>query len=435
MAHKYREHKEFWYVYNCDFRGRVYCASPGLSPQGPDFAKGLLRFSTPRELGADGAFWLAVHGANTFGYDKDSFAGRHAWVLQHEDSILGVAADPLESRARSFWGDSDSPYQFLAFCFEWAAYKEYGPGFLSSLPVGLDGSCNGLQNFSAMLRDGVGGGATNLLSSAKPSDIYQQVANVLINRLGAIAETEELARQWLAYGVTRKLTKKPVMTLPYGSTQQSCRESIEDHIRASIETSPWQGREIFQAAVFLSAHLWEAIGVVVIAARNAMGWLQEASRKISKENLPIQWHTPTGFRVFQGSVKWESVRVKTQLCGRCELYVAHDTAEIDARKQAQGVSPNFVHSMDATHLMATVNRGTDITHWAMVHDSYGTYACDIPKLAVHLREAFVNIYKNNDVLNQFRDELQLSSGVQLPPVPPTGELDIEDVLEAEYFFG
>jgi DNA-directed RNA polymerase len=37
--------------------------------------------------------------------------------------------------------------------------------FVSHLPVAFDGSCNGLQNYSMMLRDEVGGAATNLVPS------------------------------------------------------------------------------------------------------------------------------------------------------------------------------------------------------------------------------------------------------------------------------
>lgn len=438
MSNKYREYGEFWYVYNCDFRGRVYCASPGLSPQGPDFAKGLLTFSGAKELGDTGPFWLAVHGANTFGYDKASYQDREQWVRDNNAAILAVAANPLGSSERSFWSGADKPYQFLAFCFEWEGYIREGASYKCSLPIALDGSCNGLQNFSAMLRDGVGGSATNLCKSTKPEDIYHRVADVVVRKLTARTDCD-MAAQWLAFGITRKITKKPVMTLPYGSTRQSCRESVEDHIRDAITAGlyvPWSGRQIFTASLYLSAVIWESIGDVVIAARAAMGWLQDASRDVSKQNMPLVWHTPTGFRVYQGSVKWETEIVRTQLCGRCELGIAVETAQIDLRKQAQGISPNFVHSMDASHLVLTTLRGAElgINDWAMIHDSFGTYACDTEVLHRALREAFVKLYSTN-ILESFRDEVQARTGVDLPILPGYGELDIEDVLEAEYFFG
>jgi DNA-directed RNA polymerase len=432
MSQKYRDEKEFYYVYTCDFRGRIYAASPGLSPQGADFSKGLIEFANGKPLGERGAFWLSVHGANTYGYDKDTYAGRAAWVEEHSDIICRTATDPFGSTERSFWSDADKPYQFLAFCFEYAAFRSTGPTYVSRLPIALDGSCNGLQNFSAMLRDAIGGSATNLCRVDKPADIYQTVANRTAENVGAV---EGMSTEWLGFGITRKLAKKPVMTLPYGSTLQSCRESIEDYIYEHIETSPWAGRDIFAASKMLSGIMWKSIGDTVVAAREAMHWLQQCSKVLSKENLPIIWHSPLGFRVYQGTVKWHSTVVNTQLCGRVQLFIAAATDQIDKYKQSNGVAPNFVHSMDACHLMSTVLLGSDIESWAMIHDSYGTHACDIDRLHVVLREAFVNMYQEHDVLQNFLNEQEAVCSSTFPERPADGTLDLSGVMQSEYFFG
>ena len=49
---------------------------------------------------------------------------------------------------------------------------------LTHIPIALDGTCNGLASFfSLLLRDEVGGAATNLIPSEKPQDIYAIVAD------------------------------------------------------------------------------------------------------------------------------------------------------------------------------------------------------------------------------------------------------------------
>ncbi len=313
MAEKYSSKAKFYFVYTCDFRGRVYAASPSFSPQGADFAKGLLHFHEAKELGETGAYWLAVQGSNVYGYDKDSYDGRVQWVNDNEQAILAVARDPLGSDERSFWANADKPYQFLAFCFEWAGYKREGSSFKSRLPIALDGSCNGIQNFSAMLRDAVGGAATNLVASEKPQDIYMECAKVCIRKLEQ--SDSEYAPLLLELGINRKITKKPVMTLPYGSTRLSCRDSVEAYLR-KIEQSHWDSFELGKVASFLTAIIWDSIGEVVIAARAAMKWLQDASKIVSIKNEPLMWTTPTGFRVYQGTVYNNSQRIRTQLCGR-----------------------------------------------------------------------------------------------------------------------
>ena len=472
MTEKFRKYKEFWYVYNCDFRGRIYCASPGLSPQGADFSKGLLHFSAGKSLGKDGAYWLAVQGANTFGYDKASYDDRRAWVRQNESAILAAAADPLDSAARSFWSDADKPWQFLAFCFEWAGYCAEGDSFESRIAIALDGSCNGLQNFSAMLRDSVGAQAVNLAASDKPEDIYQRVADVCLVKLQEILDAPELpnvetdlikrslARQWLDFGVTRKGTKRPVMTLPYGSTRQSCREYIEEYILDTVldyaDKNPWDShKKVFEASVFLSKVMWDSIGDVVLAAREAMQYLQQVSKVLSTENIPLTWVSPSGFTVYQGTMLNQSQRVKTQLCGYCYLTVATPTSEVDGRKQALGVSPNFVHSMDAAHLVLTVKEAPDVEAWAMIHDSYGTYAADTEYLHKNIREAFVQMYTKQDVLLEFTkrstqalddaynkavasskfDTMDRLEHLALPALPLAGTFDLTEVRSSKYFFG
>ena len=76
--------------------------------------------------------------------------------------------------------------------------------------------------------------------------------------------------------------------------------------------------------------------------------------------------------------------------------------DIDAQKQLKGILPNFVHSLDSSHLVDTVNRAkaNGIQSFSMVHDSFGTHASDMPTLATALRAAFTGIYERN-VLGEF----------------------------------
>ena len=117
LAKELEDWDEFYYVYNCDFRGRIYCATSGLSPQGADSAKGLLQFGEGVTLGVEGIRFLAIHGANTFGEDKLAYQGRVSWIREQEPLISAIVADPI---ANDMWKDADKPYQFLAFCYEWA---------------------------------------------------------------------------------------------------------------------------------------------------------------------------------------------------------------------------------------------------------------------------------------------------------------------------
>src|SRR5262249_28255918 len=158
----------FYFPHNVDFRGRAYPIPVYLQPQGNDIQKGLLMFSRGKALGTqEAADWLAIHGANCLAdapggqkLDKLPLKDRVGWIKDHTKEISEVARGPLEHR---WWTKADLPFCFLAFCFEWADYQDKGLEFVSHLPVAMDGSCNGLQHFSALLRDEKTGREVNLI--------------------------------------------------------------------------------------------------------------------------------------------------------------------------------------------------------------------------------------------------------------------------------
>jgi DNA-directed RNA polymerase, mitochondrial len=446
MAEDYSKHRRFWYVWYADFRGRLYAATSGFAPQGPDLAKGLLRFAEGKPLGDEGWYWLRVHGANRYGYDKVSHDARVAWVDSNRDRFLLAASDPLAHT--DVWASADKPWQFLAFLFEYrdciASEAQGRPvsTFVSHLSVGLDGTCNGLQNFSAVLRDAVGGKATNLVSADLPADIYSEVARVCTLRLHALVADPvdgPMARLWLDYcikhgkgSIPRGMAKRPVMTLPYGAKQQSCTKYIFESILGT-DREFFQGS--FKAACWLTPHLWAAIGDVVVAARDAMGWLQRCSSVMTRDNEPLIWDAHDGFRVYQGTRAIDVVQIETQLGGRFRLNVGNFSDKLDGQKQRNAVAPNFVHSLDAAHLRETVRRAAaeGVTSLSVIHDDYGTHAADTGKLHRIIREAFVGLYSEHDPLDAFRVAHE-REGRQLPPMPPRGALQIKDVLQSEYFF-
>ncbi|QOE32149.1 DNA-directed RNA polymerase [Rhizobium phage Paso] len=463
MAQDYRDYERFWYVWYFDFRGRMYSATSVFSPQGPDVGKAMIRFADGKPLGEKGMYWLKVNIANRFGFDKEDYDVRVKWVEDQHQVWMDVAEDPISNRQH--WANADKPWQMLAAIFEYSdAHIQEALGmpiseFVSHIPIGLDGSCNGLQNFSAMLRDEIGGRATNLVPAEKPSDIYTQVGTVCAGKVqdrqsrqdtSLTQEELEYNLQWYRiierYGkgttLPRVFPKRPVMTLPYGATRQSCTKYIFEAIgktegkvgKAHHDLIIPTGK--FKASTYLTPLMWQSIGEVVVAAREAMDWLQKCAGVVGKQNTPIHWTTPDGFPVWQAVYKTEEVRVRTQLAGDFRIKLNNWTDDIDVRAMRQAVSPNFVHSMDATHLRETVRRCADegITALACIHDDYGTHACNTEALHRIIREAFVFIYENHCPLTEFSDT-QTELGHELPDVPAKGNLDIRLVLQSKFFFG
>ena len=458
LAEKFMNEEAIYFPHVIDWRGRVYAVPGIVNPQSDDSGKALLMFAEGKALGETGAAWLAIQLANTFGYDKVDFDSRIEWAEKSTDAILDSALRPIDGER--FWLKADKPFQFLAACFEWLGYTMQGAEYVSHIAVALDGSCNGLQNFSAMLRDERGGRATNLVPSEKPSDIYQEVANVVQGFIDIDVEDGiyeaiiwksalyNVEGVWVNKPIGRKLTKRNTMTRPYSVTAFGMRDQLMGELDAMIKDNEIKFAgdkpDIAKLAYYLADKNLKAISQVVVAAEEAMKWLQDVAKVVSSNGLPVVWHTPVGLPVRQFYT--------TQISEILHVYVAGvDTkvqfnrygSELSTRKQSAGISPNFVHGCDAAHMMRTISMCVEqgINDFSMIHDSYGVHACDTETLANTLRKAFVAQYEV-DVLGQFRDEIVfqlISSGAKnlvdkLPPLPAYGTLDLSVVLNSEYFF-
>lgn len=463
VARKMAAHSAIYFPHHVDWRGRIYPISLYLQPQGNDTQRGLLQFANTVPLtDEDGVNWLAIHGAGLWGVDKVSMEKRRAWVEANQKAIVASAQDPFENR---FWTTAEKPWQALAFCHEWAGWLAEGYAYQSALPVQMDGTCNGLQNFSAILRDAIGGAAVNLTPGLTPNDIYAQVAEVVAKMIEADLHSEafvqktrkeedgtktqydgpaikDLAAGWHGY-VNRKVTKRPVMTLAYGAREFGFKTQVfEDSIL------PWKAKQDgtytfadgtdWDAAAYMGGLIWDAVQTVVVAAAQAMEWLQAAARVAAKEGLPVLWTTPTGFLVQQEYRVPNIKRIETTFDKiRLRLSIEMGGEKIDIRRQASGISPNWVHSLDASHMIKTIDRchRDGIQSFSMIHDSYGTHAGNAAVMAAALREEFVAMYQQ-DVLATFRDDLlaQLGADAVLPELPPKGDLDLNLVLESPFFF-
>jgi DNA-directed RNA polymerase len=431
----------FWYPYQLDFRGRIYPKSPMLSPQSADYARALIKFRYGKPMDNNDAFDnFAVAGAGLFGEtDKEELHIRRQWVKDNSEKIISTANNPLED---TWWTNADKPFSFLAWCIEYRdfANTDFDPKFITTLPIHSDCSNSGLQHYSAMMRDEVGGKATNLVPSNKPNDVYGLVAEKVIERLKK--ETDPLAQKWLDYGIDRKICKKPVMCLPYSLTQYSCRQYIEDHVVKEFKENNRQhefGDDLFKSTHWLTKIVWDSINDVIVGAKDIMEFLKTVAKLVASENLPVAWTSPLGLPVMMSAYKKESRRVKTKMGDSIiKLSVSNVTDEIDRRKTQQSICPNLIHQLDSSVLSLSVVKGSElgIDNFSLIHDSFGVLAPDADKMALALREAFCEIYSQDILANwaiEMKQMLSEKNQKKFPPIPAKGNLDLEQVKKSVFF--
>ena len=157
----------------------------------------------------------------------------------------------------------------------------------------------------------------------------------------------------------------------------------------------------------------------------------------------MDWRTPSGFHVFYEGYIQKEIKVKSTIPGysggaknrtggRINFVVQVETEYPDIQIFQAGISPNFIHSIDASH-MAIV-----IAHWegsfGAIHDSFSTHASDVDALGGLTREAFVAIYDLEDPYKAIADMVLTGSAALDISYPATGQLDIKEVLKSKYFF-
>ncbi|XP_010929072.1 DNA-directed RNA polymerase 2B, chloroplastic/mitochondrial [Elaeis guineensis] len=438
VARKMKDEEGFYYPHNLDFRGRAYPMHPYLNHLGSDLCRGILEFAEGRPLGKSGLRWLKIHLANLYagGVDKLSYDGRVAFTENHLDEIFDSADRPLEGRR--WWLGAEDPFQCLAVCINLSeALRSSSPETtISHMPVHQDGSCNGLQHYAALGRDKLGAIAVNLVAGDKPADVYSEIAARVLEIMRRDAQKDPaidpnaLRARLLVNQVDRKLVKQTVMTSVYGVTYVGAREQIKRRLKERGVIS--DDTELFGASCYAAKTTLTALGEMFQAARSIMGWLGDCAKIIASENHPVRWTTPLGLPVVQPYRALGRHLIKTSLQ---VLTLQRETDKVMVKRQRTAFPPNFVHSLDGSHMMMTaVACKIAGLNFAGVHDSYWTHACDVDQLNRILREKFVELYETpilEDLLESFQHSFPT---LRFPPLPERGDFNLKDVLDSPYFF-
>ena len=213
-------------------------------------------------------------------------------------------------------------------------------------------------------------------------------------------------------------------------------------------------KQLNDCSKFLAMHTLTAIGDTFKSARDIKEWLKTCAGVMCRASEPVAWMTPLGLPVLQPYRK----KVKTQF-RTCMQHVvvaeSNDTSEVHTAKQKTAFPPNFVHSLDSSHLLLTATACAKVScstsasstsrltsmlqeglAFAAVHDSYWTHPSDVDKMNRILREQFVELH-SRDILRELKNQIcsRMPQYAHLVPDPPIiGDLDVSHVRNADYFF-
>ena len=413
--------EKMYFPHNVDFRGRAYPLPPHLNHLGNDLTRSLFVFWEGAQLGESGLRWLKIHLANLFGYDKASLDERVKFVDDNLELIRKVAEDPIANE--EWWSKADKPWQVLSVCFEInEAHKLDDPRqFVSYIPVHQDGTCNGLQHYAAIGGDIEGAKQVNLIPSDRPQDVYKFVAGLVEKRLEAEAAEGKEEAIFLKGKISRKVVKQTVMTNVYGVTFVGAVAQIEKQLAILFGKDDYAAVQKY--ARYLTSLVFASIRELFEGAHLIQDWLGESAKRITKSvrldyedtnakkaKTPnhlssVIWTTPLGLPCVQPYRGTKNQVVTTNLQD-ISISDPFKATQVDSRKQMTAFPPNFIHSLDATHMLMTAAACGELgLSFASVHDSYWTHAAHVDKMNVNIRQQFVKLHEENLIV-KLRDEFE-----------------------------
>ncbi|CAK9442145.1 uncharacterized protein LODBEIA_P58880 [Lodderomyces beijingensis] len=463
-----------YHCYMFDFRGRAYALS-SMNHYGGDLTRSLFQFWETKPLGDEGFYWLKYQLASLFKPGQESKC--EEFCEKYRLEIVESAADPLKCDWW-LKADKPFQVLSVCFEIAKVWQHESKGGSVGDyrcrLPIHQDGSCNGLQHYAALAGDELGGKSVNLLPSDVKQDIYTEVRDVVERKIredivaNAKAKDSDLNSDsdsdlnginvdLLLRILDRKLVKRPVMTTVYGVTSYGAidqikariKEMITDHEQNPSRADKYSDHEIAalkslntQTIAYLVSRIFSAINELFVNAMKIEHWLVNTANRINTSyNVktidylsslkstslkkkyfttapvnysPISWISPAGFPVVQiyRNLAQSSTRGALGVSTRVDT---DQIAPMDRRKNELAIAPNFIHSLDASHMSMTCDvAASSGLVFASIHDSYWTHACDVKQLSALLRERFVAMYSfdymaciKRDFENQMKNSYQL----------------------------
>lgn len=443
------EHDEFFYALDMDYRGRVYYIESYMNFQGSDLARGVLRFSNYKVVDESGLKWLKIHCASSYNQtysinDIPDWCTSDYKTYLDSQGLDNISVDKMTLKDRVLWCDNnvslisqtaksltlhncDKCVSFLSACIEVDNYNNTDGPYLSNLPIPIDGSNNGWQHLGAISKDTQTGKLVGLVPVEIQNDFYVKTAHRLIE-LTKSQERLDILSSMPMNKIRKGISKRGSMTRAYSAGAQKIAENMYTDCKTAGYTEEYGITE--EHCKGFARDLVKAIQSVCPGPLKTMKFLQQlANKKLDDGWNFITWTTPSGFPVVYTCNHKLSQKQRGSIKGLGQVnHVAKiESDKPDRRGFMCGISPNFIHSQDASHMSLVICEFNG--DFGAVHDSFSTHASDVDDLLKITKEVFIDMYKDNNYYNTIESKIGCSA-----EQPELGNLNINDINNSDYFF-
>ena len=441
----------------------------------------------PEWAEADYKGYLEDEGLDSISVDKFTLEDRVRWTNENMEVIIEAG------RLKHIFPDAEKSVSFLACCIEWYNYslaRRDNRMYMSHLPIPIDGSNNGWQHLGAISKDARTGELVGLVAREIQRDFYVSTAKQLLE-----IDDPKLNAMPMKH-VRKAISKRGSMTRAYSAgaakigenmwfdvrsedfhetydiDEEDCKGWAKQLIKAIDQVCPGPldtmkylqklaGFEIGQYKKFNDAG--EAPGKEYREAVARMKELYTTKDKTDEDleelndlvqyvqgykshivygngSDRITWRTPSGFPVEYTNFRMDSKKCFGTISGyqpsannyKIKHVALVPTKQPDVQGFMSGISPNYIHSMDASHMALIIDEWNG--DFGAVHDSFSTHACDVDKLLDLTKSTFVGMYDVDNYYDHIRDQLLTNQDGLDVDQPSLGSLNIGGVYESDYFF-
>ena len=444
----------------------------------------------PEWCEADYKSHLEAEGLESISVDKFTLNDRVRWTNEHMETLIEAgrvghifadAEKPVSLLAACIeW-------------FDYSRADADGRVHMSHLPIPVDGSNNGWQHLGAMSKDQRTGELVGLTRTTIQRDFYVQTAKELYGLTdGELRELlDSMPMKHIRKGISKRGSMTRAYSAgaskigenmwfdcktedfheKYGITETNCTNLAKLLVKAinTVCPGPLDTMEYMQSLASYEIGKYEKFSPEGIPAGKEYQKLRKKQSELyTKEDKTdeeleelneltktlhsyesrlvygngrdrLTWTTPSGFPVEYTCFNTATRKCRGTISGyktasggaKTINHVARvPTKTPDVRGFMCGVSPNFVHSLDASHMALVI----DDWHgeFGAVHDSFSTHACDVEELLAKTKAHFMDIYDVDNFFDYIRS--QLTNNTDDVEQPALGTLDIEEVQDSDYFF-
>jgi DNA-directed RNA polymerase len=175
-------------------------------------------------------------------------------------------------------------------------------------------------------------------------------------------------------------------------------------------------------------------------AKEAMQWFKRLGNLAGKHQIKLKWTNPAGLPITQGYLDMKGTVITLRYLTNVSLRFTAGLEEkgLDPRRMGTGLSPNVIHSLDASHMAFTTLDAfaKGITNLGGIHDCFATTPAEMTVLRDCVRNTFADLYSRDvltDIVNQLISQLPFDVAADAMPSPELGTLNPNTVRHSTYF--